>query len=85
MTVSLAMLGYTLIAMAVVLVCHIADKIYDSNHAWELSKSRLLTCRHCGHVFLSGRYDNSSRCPVCGERSGAFRLPQSEIRERIRR
>lgn len=76
--------NYTIGFLVVLAICYVADRIYEGNHRWNISKSRLMTCKHCHHVFMCGRHDRSGKCPVCGRPSASFHFPQSEIKERLR-
>lgn len=71
-----------LLVLAVALI--LEDKLWYSQHSLHISRSRLLTCRDCGHVFLQRRQQLDRRCPQCGGMANAFRLPYSGVHEKLR-
>ncbi|MBR4517697.1 MAG: hypothetical protein IKO65_01715 [Victivallales bacterium] len=60
------------------------DMLWYGNHQWDLSKSRLLRCPKCEHVFLLERQQTDRRCPLCGTRAANFRMPYTGVRETVR-
>ena len=61
------------------------NMLWYGNHQWELSKSRLLRCPKCEHVFLLERQQTDRHCPVCGARAANFRMPYTGVHETVKR
>lgn len=74
---------YTLILVFGCVVILIGDLIWQSNHNWHISKSKLMTCRKCGNVFLLQRQAVERRCPECGGHGVSFHLPYSGMHEAL--
>lgn len=70
--------AYLLFILVLVTILYIFNKLRDHNRSWSISKSRLMTCKNCGHFFLRRRFSFNDNCPHCGKKSVAFRLPKSE-------
>lgn len=75
---------YLVILLILAVLIVLEDKLWYSQYALHISRSRLLTCRSCGHVFLQRRQQLSRRCPLCGAPANAFRLPYSGVHEKLR-
>ncbi len=81
MSVADGLILYTLILVVAAVLAWLTDTLWYSNHDWSISKSRLMSCGKCGHVFLLGRQCLDRRCPVCGARAHHFRMPYSGVHE----
>ncbi len=74
---------YTMILVVSCIVILLSDLLWHSNHNWHLSKSKLMTCRKCGNVFLRKRQQIGHRCPECGGATTPFHLPYSGMHEAL--
>ncbi|MBO7741209.1 MAG: hypothetical protein J6S21_01520 [Victivallales bacterium] len=72
---------YTIILVAVGVIAVLSELLWRSNHTWSISRSKLLSCRKCGNVYLLKRQQVDRRCPQCGANGGSFRMPYSGARE----
>ncbi len=79
-----SLLLYTLLLLGLTAFCYILFRLRKSSLEWQISRSRMMSCKKCGQVFLLRRQERDKRCPVCGENSRDFRLPHSVILNKIR-
>ena len=75
---------YVVVFLILAVVLVVEDMLWYSQHSLHISRSRLLTCRKCGHVFLQRRQQVERRCPLCGSPANTFRLPYSGVHEKLR-
>ena len=78
------LLLYTLLLLGLTAFSYILFRLRKGSMEWEISRSRMMSCRKCGQVFLQRRQERDKRCPVCGEKSRDFRLPHSVILNKMR-
>ena len=58
-----------LLALAVAVGLWIYNSYRSAQWAYRVREENVCRCRNrdCGHVFIASRYEDSVRCPECGE------------------
>lgn len=75
--ISLGFISYALGFIGLIGLLWVIDRAFSVKHRWHVSRPRLMACPRCRHVFLANRHQLVCKCPKCGEKSEAFRMPQS--------
>ena len=81
MSLSNGLTLYTVILVVAGIIALLSELLWRSNHSWSISRSKLMSCKKCGNVYLLKRQQLDRRCPQCGGSGGAFRMPYSGARE----